>query len=113
MRPVQWGQTRASTGGAVGGDPGAISMAWYDAAMQVTIDAAGRVVVPKTLRDELNLHGGTLLEVRVHEGRLELEPVAARMRLVRRGRGQVAIADEPLPRIGADQVRAIVESQRR
>ena len=81
--------------------------------MQTTIDAAGRVVVPKPLRDELQLRGGTLLEIRVREGRIELEPVSARMTLVRRGRGLVATTETPLPRIGADQVRAVVEGQRR
>jgi hypothetical protein len=35
------------------------------------------------------------------------------MRLVRRGKGLVATTDEPLPKIGADEVRAVVESLRR
>jgi AbrB family looped-hinge helix DNA binding protein len=82
-------------------------------AMKATIDHAGRIVVPKALRDELKLEGGTLLEIRVREGRLELEPVATPMRLERRGRRLVATTDEPLPRIDADAVRAVVESQRR
>jgi AbrB family looped-hinge helix DNA binding protein len=81
--------------------------------MRVTIDHAGRVVVPKRLREELQLQAGVVLEIRAREGRLELEPVAAPMRLVRRGKGLVATTDQPLPRISADDVRAVVESQRR
>lgn len=81
--------------------------------MKVTIDAAGRVVVPKALRDELGLEGGTTLEIRVRAGRLELEPVPTPMRLVRRGEGLVATTEEPLPPIDADDVRAITESLRR
>jgi AbrB family looped-hinge helix DNA binding protein len=81
--------------------------------MRVTIDEAGRVVVPKVLRDALRLEGGTTLEIRAHEGRLELEPVATPMRLVRRGRGLVATTEEPLPRLDADAVRAVLEAQRR
>jgi AbrB family looped-hinge helix DNA binding protein len=81
--------------------------------MKVTIDQAGRLVVPKALRDELGLEGGTELEIRVREGRLELEPTATPMRLVRRGKGLVATTDEPLPRLGADDVRAVVEALRR
>lgn len=81
--------------------------------MKVTIDDVGRLVVPKPLRDELKLEGGTTLEIRVREGRLELEPVATPMRLVRRGKGLVAITDEPLPQIDAEQVRAVTESSRR
>jgi AbrB family looped-hinge helix DNA binding protein len=81
--------------------------------MKVTIDRAGRLVVPKALREELGLEGGTELEIRVREGRLELEPTATPMRLVRRGKGLVATTDEPLPRLGADDVRAVVEALRR
>lgn len=81
--------------------------------MKVTIDGAGRVVVPKALRDELRLEGGTTLEIRARDGRLELEPVATPMRLVRRGKGLVATADEPVPPIDAHDVRAVTESLRR
>lgn len=81
--------------------------------MKVTIDGTGRVVVPKGLRDELKLEPGTALEIRAREGRLELEPVATPMRLVRRGDGLVATTDEPLPPLDAEDVRRAVESQRR
>lgn len=77
------------------------------------MDRAGRLVVPKPLRDALCLEAGTALEVRAREGRLELEPVAVPMRLVRRGKGLVATTDEPLPRIDANDVRAVLESLRR
>jgi hypothetical protein len=44
---------------------------------------------------------------------IEIEPVATSMRLVRRGNRLVATTDEPLPRLGPEDVRAVVESQRR
>jgi bifunctional DNA-binding transcriptional regulator/antitoxin component of YhaV-PrlF toxin-antitoxin module len=81
--------------------------------MRVTIDRAGRLVALKPLRDELKLEPGATLELRAREGRLKLEPVAVPMRLVRRGKGRVATTDEPLPKIGAEDVRAVLESQRR
>ncbi len=81
--------------------------------MEVTIDLAGRLVVPKALRDALGLEAGMELEIRVREGRLELEPSPTPMRLVRRGKGLVATSEEPLPRLGADDVRAVVEAMRR
>lgn len=81
--------------------------------MKVTIDSAGRLVVPKVVRDELRLEGGMELEIRVREGRLELEPSPTPMRLVRRGKGWVATSDEPLRRLNADDVRSIVEAMRR
>ncbi len=40
--------------------------------MRVTIDGAGRLVVPKALGDALGLTAGTALEVRMPNGRLEL-----------------------------------------
>jgi AbrB family looped-hinge helix DNA binding protein len=81
--------------------------------MKIAIDSAGRLVVPKALRDALQLEGGTLLEIRLRDGKIELEPVSTPMRLVRRGRRLVATSAEPLPRLSADDVRAVVESQRR
>jgi AbrB family looped-hinge helix DNA binding protein len=81
--------------------------------MKVTIDGAGRIVVPKSLREQLALEGGTALEIRAMNGKLELEPVATPMRLVRRGNGLVATTDEPLPAVDADDVRAVMELLRR
>jgi AbrB family looped-hinge helix DNA binding protein len=40
--------------------------------MHVSIDRAGRVVVPKHMRDALGLSPGTALEVEVVDGHLEL-----------------------------------------
>lgn len=83
-------------------------------AMRVAIDGAGRIVVPKSLRDEMHLTKGSVLEIRLREGRLELEPVATPMRLERRGGGGlVAVADRQLPPQDADDVRRVVDSLRR
>ena len=54
-----------------------------------------------------------MLEIREREGRLELEPAATPMRLVWKGKALVATTDEPLPRIDAEHVRGVTESQRR
>ena len=50
-------------------------------AMKATMDAAGRIVVPKALRLALGLKPGQLLEIRAGEGRLEIEVAATPMRL--------------------------------
>lgn len=81
--------------------------------MRTTIDAAGRVVIPKALRSELQLSAGTELEMRVRGGILEIEPASTPMRLVRKGKGLVASPDQPLPPLGPEDVRAVTESQRR
>jgi AbrB family looped-hinge helix DNA binding protein len=81
--------------------------------MRTTIDRAGRLVIPKALRDALGLESGTPLEINARDGRLEIEPVPTAMRLERRGRGLVAVTDEPLPALDADDVRAVLEAMRR
>jgi len=81
--------------------------------MRASIDAAGRVVVPKALREALHLKPGTTLEISHEDGRLVLEPIPVPMRLVRRGKGLVAVPEKPIPRLTAAQVRAALEAGRR
>jgi len=50
--------------------------------MQVTIDKAGRIVVPKTMRDELGLTPETALEIELVDGRIELSPPESSARIV-------------------------------
>jgi AbrB family looped-hinge helix DNA binding protein len=52
----------------------------------VTLDKGGRVVIPKTLRDELRLEPGDALELESEGERLTLRPVRASTPL-RRERG--------------------------
>ncbi len=81
--------------------------------MKTTIDAAGRIVVPKPLREQLGLAPGQLLEISAGDGRLEIEIAATPMKLVRRGKGVVAVPDAALPPLTADQVRGTLERIRR
>ena len=81
--------------------------------MKATIDAAGRIVVPKPLRQALGLEPGQILEIRAGDGRLEIEIAPTPMRLRRRGKGVVAVPEAKLPRLTADQVRDALERVRR
>lgn len=82
-------------------------------AMKATIDAAGRIVVPKPLRQALGLKAGQPLEIRAGDGRLEIEVAPTPMRLEKRGKGVVAVPDAKLPALTADQVRDTLERIRR
>jgi AbrB family looped-hinge helix DNA binding protein len=42
----------------------------------IQIDASGRLVLPKAMRERLNLAGGANLRAEVVAGRIELTPVA-------------------------------------
>lgn len=81
--------------------------------MKATIDAAGRIVVPKPLRQALGLKPGQALEIRAGDGRLEIEIAATPMKLQKRGKGVVAVPDADLPALTADEVRETLERLRR
>jgi AbrB family looped-hinge helix DNA binding protein len=65
--------------------------------MKVTMDAAGRLVIPKAIRREAGLEPGAPLEIRWREGRIELEPEPLAVTLKRKGRLLVAVPRQPVP----------------
>jgi len=81
--------------------------------MKATMDSAGRIVVPKPLRQALGLKAGQPLEIRAGEGRLEIEIAATPMRLRKRGKGVVAVPETELPALTAEVVRETLERIRR
>lgn len=85
----------------------------YGSGMKTTIDKAGRVVIPKRLREELGLRAGQEIEVSVRDGNIEIEPVPTPTRLVRRGKLLVAERDASIPPLTAEHVRDVLESVRR
>ena len=79
--------------------------------MRTTIDAAGRLVVPKSLRDQLGFVAGTELELQAVDGRLEVA-VPSRVRLENGPHGTRFVADGAEP-LSAAQVRELMEQGRR
>jgi AbrB family looped-hinge helix DNA binding protein len=81
--------------------------------MVTTIDSAGRIVVPKRLREELGFKAGQELELSAIDGHLEIEHQATPMRLERRGQRLVAVTDREMPTLTAEMVRETLEQVRR
>jgi AbrB family looped-hinge helix DNA binding protein len=81
--------------------------------MITTIDSAGRVVVPKALRDALNLKPGQPLEIRVGDGGIEIDVAPTPLNLEKRGKGVVAVPPKSLPTLTAERVRETLERIRR
>ena len=81
--------------------------------MKSTIDQAGRVVIPKALRQRLGLRGGVALVIRERDGRIEIEPAATPMTLVDRDGGSAAVPEQALPPLTDDIVRETLERTRR
>lgn len=81
--------------------------------MKSTIDAAGRIIVPKVLRVRLGLAGGRVVDIRERDGRLEIEPIPTPVSLVKRRGGRVAVPARKLPRLTDEMVRETLEQTRR
>lgn len=81
--------------------------------MHVSIDRAGRIVVPKALRDSLGFTEGVDLELFVEDGRLVVELRNPPKRLEKRGNSYVIVSDEPIGQMTPDDVRDVLESVRR
>lgn len=81
--------------------------------MKVTIDAAGRVVIPKQVRERLGLTAGSTLELDELGDHVELRPEDRDVRIDRADGRPVARAPGDAPRLTADDVRTLVDRQRR
>ena len=77
--------------------------------MEVTMDSAGRLVIPREIRREAALEPGAPLEIRWRDGVIELEPRPLAVTLERKGRLLVATPSARVPALAA----ATVERTRR
>jgi AbrB family looped-hinge helix DNA binding protein len=81
--------------------------------MKTTMDAAGRLVVPKALRTELQIHGPAEVDLVYRDGVIEIRPAIADTRIVQTPEGPVAQPVDNLPALSDDDVQAAIESTRR
>lgn len=70
-----------------------------------TIDAAGRLVIPKAIREQAGVEAGMPLEVRCRDGVIELRPAPRAVRIVSEGLVRVARPEEPGEVLTEEQVR--------
>jgi AbrB family looped-hinge helix DNA binding protein len=80
--------------------------------MKARIDKAGRVVLPKPIRDELGLVAGRAVDVRVEDGKAIIEPDVVNWHVERRGRLSVLVPDGPVPQLTDADVRDAIDRGR-
>lgn len=80
--------------------------------MSSTFDKAGRVVIPKAIRDAAQLEPGTRVGFRVVSGRVEIEPVPLEVKLEQRGPLIVAVPIQDQPILNASTVERTMDMVR-
>lgn len=82
---------------------------------RVAIDRVGRLVIPKEIREEAGIEPGMPLTIVCREGRIEIEPERRPIRIVKRGRLQIAEAveegSEPLTLDAVNRAQRSVRSE--
>lgn len=82
------------------------------------MDRAGRIVVPKALRRQLQLDDGGRVEMRERDGLIELRPAAAEVEIISTPEGPVArrisgTDPDADPQLTDDLIRTTLERTRR
>jgi AbrB family looped-hinge helix DNA binding protein len=70
-------------------------------------------VLPKPIRDAAGIVPGSELEIRVADGRIEIEPAPLEVRLVKRGSLTVAVPQKRVPHLTGEVVRQTLDRLRR
>ncbi len=79
--------------------------------MKITIDQAGRVVIPKSIRESAGLSPGEPLEIVYRDGRIEIAPADSAVELVRKGKLTVACRAK-MPPLTQDTVTQVLRQVR-
>ena len=72
--------------------------------MTSTIDSAGRLVIPKPIREAARLRPGTPVRFRLDSGAVLVEPEPLSVTFERRGTMVVAVPKTPVPTLSAEEV---------
>ena len=76
----------------------------------ITIDAAGRLVLPKSIREKLSLRAGSKLDVVLVADKVELIPHAEDVRIEKK-QGRLVVAGVPEPFDAVAAVKAVREER--
>jgi AbrB family looped-hinge helix DNA binding protein len=75
--------------------------------MRTIIDDTGKLEIPEEIRQQAGIRPGTELDVRWHNGRIEIETAPTQITLVRKGRFLVAVAETDGARLTSETVEDI------
>ncbi|KGN38265.1 AbrB/MazE/SpoVT family DNA-binding domain-containing protein [Knoellia subterranea] len=82
--------------------------------MRTTIDAAGRIVVPKAMRDSMGLTAGRAIDVVFTDGLIQIELAPVEVDLdTESGPPRLVPRSDDLPSLSDDDVRDVLEATRR
>jgi AbrB family looped-hinge helix DNA binding protein len=75
--------------------------------MKTTIDSAGRIVIPKVIREQAGLYAGMPIEIRLDDDRVVLTPERPAQQLVRQGRYVAILRQDAEPALTDELVEAV------
>lgn len=81
--------------------------------MRTTIDGAGRIVIPKSIRDAMRLGTGGTVDIVFTDGKIEIEAAPIEVDIVDQSGTPRATARGEVPPLSDDAVRETLESTRR
>jgi AbrB family looped-hinge helix DNA binding protein len=79
--------------------------------MTSTIDRAGRVIIPKAIREAAGLKPGLSLEIEYRDGKVEIEPTSPKMRLVKK-RGMLVASIPGAPKLSVKETNELIRKAR-
>jgi AbrB family looped-hinge helix DNA binding protein len=74
-----------------------------------TIDSAGRIVIPKGIREKAGLYAGARVTIQFDDEGIHLSPVGTPLQLVKRGRLLVVVSADESPAVNDATVAALRE----
>ncbi|HEX2363106.1 MAG TPA: AbrB/MazE/SpoVT family DNA-binding domain-containing protein [Jiangellaceae bacterium] len=81
--------------------------------MRTTIDAAGRLVIPKALRERLGLSASGEVDVDEHDGVVEIRPAQRGVTVDRSGARPILRTSNDVPPLTDEEIRDLLDQTRR